>query len=287
MQSLRSAVSVSRVASGAFLPAAAPVRGVASLAARAKSKGEVRMRVILRRSSPLGAAHSVISVRRGHARNVLIRNGEADYATSENLHRAALREQAEREEAVRRMQQEAEEQQKAAEANKDNNKGKEAEKAAAAADAAAAAEAEAASAAPAAPVSSSSSYLSQLLTADPAYVLNVARRLRAQPPILLNAAAAATAGGRESSDRLAVPLTLRDVYLRLAVLHPAVSLRHLSFAPTLKGSASAAPDALATFGQHEVLVRLPGHSEPVGVFFNVKKLKPTLAAAVPAAGKRQ
>jgi ribosomal protein L9 len=291
------APSASASASSAAAAACATggaARGVASLAARAKTKGEVRMRVVLRRTSELGAAHSVIAVRRGHGRNVLIRSGEADYATAENLHRAALRAQAEQEENLRRVQEEAEKEQKEAEANKDKN-GNAAggKKAAAAADAAAANAAvaaaqegaQAAAAAASTSQSSASSYLTQLLSKDPSYVSAIARRLRAQPPLLVHAEPASAAGGRESADRLADPVTLRDVYLRLAVQHPSLSMRQLSFGQpksVASGAVVAAPESLTTFGQHELLVRLPGLPEPVSVGVNVAKPKAKLTVPLPA-----
>ena len=244
------------------------------------------MRVILKKNSDLGPANSVISVRRGHGRNVLIRNGDAELATAENLHYAALREQRELEltQQQQLQQQQQEEADKQAQVALNPGKGAFTGTSAAAAAAASQAASDAqqqaaaeqqqkasdAATAAASVVASSSSYLTQALQGSPVYVAAVARRLRSQQALVFTLAAELS--GRSETDRLQKPLVARDVYLKLVNSYPLLSLRQVSFAvPRGAPEGSAAPDSLATFGAHEVELRLPGQQEPVTIKVQIKK----------------
>lgn len=219
------------------------------------SSRDVRMRVILRNDSELGAAHEVIAVRRGFGRKVLIKKGMADYATAENLHYSAAAKLAAKEAAIAAAAAGVSTPQQIA-AQLAQGEAGEGERAAASAAAASAA--------------------SLLLLSPEAarHAQDSVRRLGSQRPLLF----VRPSGDLRDQTNLAVPLRLRDVYAKLVVAHPSLSVRQLRFE-----GAGTAPDAIAKFGEYKVLISMPGAPQPVPIAITVKRDATKVGATIPVA----
>jgi hypothetical protein len=254
------ASSALRSFSALCLPASASLlgfqsqRGAATAAQSASRRRELRMRVILKQTSDLGAAHSVISVRRGYARHTLLRKGLADYATNENLFYAAQSAAAEKE-AERRRKDEAQRQAKGGRADAAAAESQGSDRAAASASVSASV----------ASASSSSGASSALHTEDDSvHQAAILRRLRSQAPLILTRAVA----GGLSGSKLVQPIQLKEVYAKLAPEHPTLSIKQLSFS---KYGSSQELSEISSFGTHQLRVQLPFERQPALVWVNVRK----------------
>lgn len=183
-----SSASAAASTSSSFAAVACPSsfrRGMAGMAGR-----DVRMRVILKEDCKLGLKHDIVDVKRGYGRNVLVRQGKADYATEENKYLSSMAQLRER--AAKAA---------AAPVDTSSEDGTDAEQSAAAASAA--------------PV------VVQLPEETLRYYMDVSHRLSSQRSLAFFRAA----DGRDLQ-----PVTLRDIYVKLTRQFPSVALSQLAFA---------------------------------------------------------